>query len=72
VGESLSVALAGAIFAGLGGAAAGQRLGTRDGHASVRALEQTFTHGFRVTFLVCAGIAALGAIAALARGREDV
>ncbi|GCE10564.1 hypothetical protein KTT_04230 [Tengunoibacter tsumagoiensis] len=70
-GQSLSIALAGAIFAGLGGAAAGAMLAS--GHASpdqTLALQQTFVSSFRVTFLVCAGIAAIGVFTSLIRGKD--
>ena len=73
VGQSLSVALAGAIFASLGGAAAGRALATQ-GHtlpaAQVSVLQQTFASGFHITFLVCAAIAAVGIFASLVRGKE--
>jgi len=72
MGQSVSVALAGAIFAGLGGAAAGGMLSS--GHikeTQVSALQQTFAHSFQVTFLVCAGIAAVGVFTSLVRGKEE-
>ncbi len=84
VGQSVSVALAGAIFIGLGGAEAGARLEglarTGAGVAAVgapaaatpEALRHTFTHAFHVAFLVCAAIAAFGVIASLVRGPEQV
>ncbi len=76
VGQSLSVALAGAIFAGLGGAAAGQVLATQQyNHAlsatQVSALQQTFAYAFHAAFITCAVIAALGIFASLVRGNED-
>jgi EmrB/QacA subfamily drug resistance transporter len=74
VGQSLSVAVAGAVFAGLGGASAGRALvlarsdpGTA---ANVVALQQTFVTGFRWTLLVCGGVAAIGVFVALVRGDE--
>jgi EmrB/QacA subfamily drug resistance transporter len=72
VGQSISVALAGAIFAGLGGAAAGNAL--TSGHVSgtqLTALQQTFTNSFHITFLVCACIAAIGIFTSLVRGKEQ-
>ena len=76
LGQSLSVALAGAIFAGLGGADAGRSLieaKTRfplvAGDISI--FQQRFLAGFHMALLVCAGIAAIGAFAALARGAES-
>ncbi len=75
VGQSLSVALAGAVFSSLGGALAGRILATQ-GHmlpaAQVSALQQTFVNSFHITFLVCAAIAALGIAASLVRGKERV
>lgn len=72
VGQSLSVALAGAIFAGLGGAAAGRILASGQGLPSgqVSALQQTFSNGFHAAFLVCAAIAAIGVLTSLVRGKE--
>ncbi len=73
VGQSLSVALAGAIFTGLGGATAGAILAS--GHtlspAYTSSLQQTFANGFHVAFLVCAAIAAVGIFASLVRGKEN-
>ena len=76
VGQSLSVALAGAIFAGLGGAAAGQVLATQQYNhalsaAQISALQQTFAYGFHAAFITCAVIAAIGIFASLVRGNED-
>ena len=76
VGQSLSVALAGAIFAGLGGAAAGHVLATQQyNHAlstiQVSALQQTFVNGFHAAFITCAVIAAIGIFASLVRGKEQ-
>lgn len=64
VGQSLSVALSGAIFAGLGGAEAGRLL--RSG-GSAASLQQTFLHSQSVTFVSLAGVALLAAAAALVR-----
>lgn len=74
MGQSLSVALAGAIFSGLGGATAGLMLSSNRAHLSptqLSALQQTFTHSFQVTFIVCACIAAIGIFASLVRGKEE-
>lgn len=71
VGQSLSVALAGAIFVGLGGAAAGRELAMNATTAQTQALQQTFTQSFQITFLVCAALALLGVFTALERGRES-
>jgi len=75
LGQSLSVALAGAIFAGLGGAEAGRRLIEARTHLAVvggeiSAAQQQFLAGFHTALLVCAGIAAAGVFAALTRGPE--
>ncbi len=77
VGQSVSVALAGAIFVSLSGAAAGQALaahaqGQRLPPERVTALQQTFALSFEAAFLVCAGIAAIGVLTSLVRGREEV
>jgi EmrB/QacA subfamily drug resistance transporter len=70
MGQSLSVALAGAIFAGLGGSAAGALLTAHPQSTQIAALQQTFVHSFQVTFLVCASIAVVGVFASLVRGKE--
>jgi hypothetical protein len=74
VGQSLSVALAGAIFSSLGGAAAGAALVSRHNLpvAQVSALQQTFASSFHNTFIVCAIIAGIGIFASLVRGKERV
>ncbi len=72
MGQSVSVALAGAIFAGLGAARAGAILSS--GHplppALAAGLQSTFTTGFHSAFIVCAAIAAVGVFASLVRGKE--
>ena len=74
VGQSLSVALAGTVFAALGGAAAGHALLVAQSGSGatedVVALQHAFVTGFRGTLLVCAAIAAGGALVALVRGAE--
>lgn len=79
VGQSISVALTGAIFIGLGGAAAAAALrGSHEPGAGpsvnldVAALQATFTHSFQTAFLVCAAIAAIGVVTSLVRGPEVV
>jgi hypothetical protein len=75
LGQSLSVAVAGAIFAGLGGAEAGRTLieaktnfsGVEGG---ISAMQLKFLTGFHAALLVCAGIAAAGILVALIRGPE--
>ena len=60
VGQSLSVALAGAVFATLGGAAAGTLLSTQ-GHrlapAQVSAMQQTFVSALHGAFVVSTAVA---------------
>jgi EmrB/QacA subfamily drug resistance transporter len=56
-GQALSVAVAGAVFLGLGGSAGAT-------------LESTFLHAFHAALTVCSAFAAVGALAALVRGRE--
>src|SRR6202453_2404568 len=75
LGQSLSVALAGAIFSGLGGAGAGRFLlnaATRHAGAmgEITDMQSRFLTGFHAALLVCAGIAAVGIFAALVRGAE--
>jgi EmrB/QacA subfamily drug resistance transporter len=75
LGQSLSVALAGAIFAGLGGAEAGRTLIEANTNYSgveggISAMQLKFLTGFHTALLVCAGIAAAGIFAALVRGPE--
>lgn len=76
MGQSISVALAGAIFTSLGGALAGSMLVAQQMHRTlssvqVSVLQQNFAHAFQVAFLVCAGLAALGVITSLVRGKEQ-
>ncbi|HEX7733389.1 MAG TPA: MFS transporter [Ktedonobacteraceae bacterium] len=74
VGQSISVALAGAIFTSLGGATAGVSLVMLQKMSSppqvADRLAQTFTTAFHATFIVCAIIAALGVFTSLVRGKE--
>ncbi|GAC1405162.1 MAG: MFS transporter [Ktedonobacteraceae bacterium] len=69
MGQSLSVALAGAIFASLGGSAAG--LAIQKHHGNISALQQTFTTSFRTALLVCAIIAIIGVFTSLVRGAGE-
>jgi EmrB/QacA subfamily drug resistance transporter len=70
-GQALSVAVAGAVFASLGGAAAGNALAVAGaGDAGRPALEAAFLHAFHAALATCAAFAALGAIAALVRGHD--
>ncbi len=75
LGQSVSVALAGAIFTSLGAAAAGRRLILLTGaHGSGPlqrgALEHTFMQGIHAAFLACAAVAALGLVTTLLWGKE--
>ncbi len=71
IGQSLSVAIAGAIFAGLGGAAAGNLIVTHTNSVQLTTLQHTFDTAFRATFIACAAIAAIGIFASLVRGKEE-
>ncbi len=78
VGQSVSVALAGAVFASLGGAAAGRRLvllrethGQPAGAHAIAALQGAFVDGFHGALVVCAALAALGILTSLVRGKES-
>ncbi len=76
VGQSISVALAGAIFTSLGGALAGNLLIAQQFHSTMQpgqiaALQSTFAHAFLVAFIVCACIAAFGVLTSLVRGKEN-
>jgi EmrB/QacA subfamily drug resistance transporter len=69
IGQSLSVACAGAVFAALGGTWAGQVLLTHTG-ADVTTAQSVFLHAFSGAMRVLAGFAALAALTSLVRGRE--
>jgi MFS family permease len=72
IGQSMSVALVGTVFAALGGAAAGTLLSSQHSlsPARISALQNTFVGSFHAALLVCAVFAALGIFTALARGNE--
>ncbi len=72
VGQSVSVAIAGAIFTSLGGAAAGLALssGTVLAPGDLAALRSIFVSGFQAAFLACAAFAAIGVLTAFVRGNE--
>ncbi len=71
LGQSLSVAVTGAVFAASGGADAGRLLAvTGHTHADPR-LIATFVSSYRAALWVSAGIALLGALVSLARGRAE-
>jgi EmrB/QacA subfamily drug resistance transporter len=66
LGQSLSVALSGAVFAGLGGAEAGQQLAARPASRELAAsLARTFVVSFRAALWACAGCALLGVLLTL-------
>jgi hypothetical protein len=69
IGQTLSVAIAGAVFVGLGAAAAGRAL---VGHPHDPALAATFLHGFRWALRTCAMISAVAIATSLLRGSERV
>jgi EmrB/QacA subfamily drug resistance transporter len=69
VGQSMSVAIAGAVMGGFGSTKAGQALAA--GKHGTAALDRTFLAGFHGALLVCAGVAALGIVTSLARGQES-
>jgi EmrB/QacA subfamily drug resistance transporter len=74
IGQSLSVALTGTIFAALGGAAAGTLLSSPQAQGlplvAISGLQTTFVSSFHAALLVCALFAALGIFTALARGND--
>jgi EmrB/QacA subfamily drug resistance transporter len=74
VGQSLSVALAGAVFASLGGASAGMTLisfRTSLTDDQIAATQATFIDALHTAFLVCAAFAAVGVLTALVRGKDQ-
>jgi MFS family permease len=73
VGQSLSVAVAGAVFTSFGSAAAGATLAAQRhtlGAAQTLALQQTFVTGLHAAFVVCAVLAGFGVVTALVRGDD--
>ena len=76
IGQSMSVALTGTVFAALGGAAAGTLLSSLQTHnlplTSIIGLQNTFVNSFHIALLVCATFAAFGIFTALARGNEKI
>src|SRR3989442_380177 len=75
IGQSMSVALTGTVFAALGGATAGAPLSSPPAHkpslTSISGLQNTFVNSFHTALLLCAAFAALGIFTALARGNES-
>jgi MFS family permease len=76
VGQSMSVALTGTVFAALGGATAGTILSSSQAQSlsieAVSGLQTTFVTSFHAALLVCAAFAAIGIFTALARGNDRV
>jgi hypothetical protein len=75
IGQSVSVALAGAIFTSLGGAYAGVQLAAlrnAPSHptAAIAAAQDAFVVSIHYAFLACAAIAVIGVAASLVRGKE--
>jgi EmrB/QacA subfamily drug resistance transporter len=70
MGQSLSVALGGAVFAASGAAAAGHALVSGADAGSVQALRETFLSGLHTAMCVLAVAAAGSAISSLVRGGE--
>jgi EmrB/QacA subfamily drug resistance transporter len=71
IGQSLSVAFAGAVFAAMGGAHAGQLL--ISGNATdVEATRAVFLHAFSGALQGLAAFAALAAVTSIVRGSESV
>ena len=74
IGQSMGVALAGSVFAALGGAVAGTLLTSPQAQslstAQLSTLQNTFVSSFHAALLVCAAFAALGIFTALARGND--
>ncbi len=74
IGQAISVALAGSLFAAFGAAAAGIVLSTPNQHlspAKIDILQHTFIAGFHAAFLACAAFAAIGILTSLVRGNEN-
>ena len=73
IGQSLSVAVAGAVFAALGGMEANRALqavtqGQTLPSETLTQLQQQFMRGFHAAMLTCAAIAAVGLVTSLQRG----
>lgn len=70
-GQALSVAIVGAVFATLGGPAAGGALVVATATDSGRAaMDATFLRALHAALVTCAAFATLGTVAAFARGRD--
>jgi MFS family permease len=75
VGQSLSVALAGAVFGAFGGIEANAQLSAASGGAplapqQVAQLQQAFVSGFHAALVVSGAIAAVGIVTSLVRPRR--
>lgn len=71
VGQSLSVAVAGAVFASYGASHAGAILSSSHGHLppqQLAALQTTFLNGFHTALIVSMAIASIGVVTSLVRG----
>jgi EmrB/QacA subfamily drug resistance transporter len=75
IGQSMSVAITGTVFAALGGATAGTLISSSGAHTlsstNLNGLQNTFVNSFHAALLTCAAFAALGIFTALARGDEE-
>ncbi len=71
LGQSVSVALGGAVFAATGGVTASLALASQSQQrgSNVAMWQQMFVHSFHITFLVCAAVAAIGIFTSLVRGK---
>ncbi|GLV56953.1 MFS transporter [Dictyobacter sp. S3.2.2.5] len=72
IGQALSVAMMGTIFASLGGSIAGNLLASQThslSPARISSLQQMFMGGFHAALMGCAAFAALGIFSAMARGK---
>jgi EmrB/QacA subfamily drug resistance transporter len=67
MGQSLSIAIAGAVLVARGAADAERQLPS---HRGDPVLVATFLRGFRTALLTCAGLAAIAIVTSLLRGRE--
>lgn len=67
MGQSISIAIAGAVFVGYGAAAAGRELLRQPGDPALAAV---FVRGYRAALLTCAALAAIAIVTSLMRGRE--
>jgi MFS family permease len=65
MGQSLSAAIAGAVFGSVGAATAGRALVHDRGNVE---LQVTFLHGYHLALLTCAVIAAIAVVTSLLRG----